>query len=786
MASATRATAGNGKHPKPHTQAELRAAASELLTRLQFAANAGLTTFGGLRDTYTTLGYEKKLEPKHYRARYERGGIAERIIEALPKATWRGGGQLIEDEDPDVLTPFEESWQDIVDRLYAWPTFLRADILAGLGRYSVVLIGAPGELSTELPKGQGKPDKLLYLQPYAEDCAAIDDGDREKDTASPRYGLPNLYKLKLAVVSGTRDTKVHWTRILHVVEGQLETELFGKPRLRAVWNYLDDLEKVHGAGAEAFWLRANPGLQLDLDPELQWDATAEADLEDEVEQYQHGIRRLIRTRGAKLNQLAMSVASIASNVDSLLMLISATTGIPHRILTGSERGELASSQDKNNWDQRVQDRRDSFAAPAVVRPLVDRLVDYNYLPKPTEYRVEWPQIDNLEDTERATIALHMADVNQKAGMTVYIEDEIRSVTGHPPLSEVEGADELLERERDEDEALDVEDDEDAQDLLAASAQEPEWKAIHRAADRHRAAVQRVVVASFATAGRALNVTALEGAISLRSESGALAIAERAVVAGEEQLGETLPPRLLAALVAGGKAAVKPARARVLRAAATQLELSFDASNPLAEEWARLHAASLIVEVGLETRAAIRELIANAIAQGIAPREAARQVYELVGLNSQQATAVQNLARELMEAEPGSLVTRAGGKFKVRIPARGASLEFIRARVAKYAERMHRLRALNIARTETLAAANEGQRQLWLQARAAGLLDAALEKVWIATNDERTCPICAALDGEQVGLDDAFSAGVQAPPAHTDCRCAHGLAEAKAQRQKAAA
>lgn len=785
MASATRATAGNGKHPKPHTQAELRAAASELLTRLQFAANAGLTTFGGLRDTYTTLGYEKKLEPKHYRARYERGGIAERIVEALPKATWRGGGQLIEDEDPDVLTPFEEAFGAIVDRLYVWPTLLRADILAGLGRYAVVLIGAPGALSTELPKGQGKPDKLLYLQPYAEDCATIDDGDREKDTASPRYGLPNLYKLKLAVANGVRDEKVHWTRILHVVEGQLETELFGKPRLRAVWNYLDDLEKVHGAGAEAFWLRANPGLQLDLDPELQWDATAEADLEDEVEQYQHGIRRLIRTRGAKLNQLAMSVASIASNVDSLLMLISATTGIPHRILTGSERGELASSQDKNNWDQRVQDRRDSFAAPAVVRPLVDRLVDYNYLPKPTEYRVEWPQIDNLEDTERATIAAQMAEVNAKAGTTVYIADEIRAVTGHPVLAEVEGADELLEREREEDE-VDVEDDEDAQDLLAASAQEPEWKAIHRAADRHRAGMQRAVVASFAVAGRALNLSGLEGAFSLRSHESAQELAERAIEAGEAELGETLPPRLLAALVAGGRAAVKPARARVLRAAATQLELSFDASNPLAEEWARLHAASLIVEVGLETRAAIRELIANAIAQGIAPREAARQVYELVGLNSQQATAVQNLARELMEAEPGSLVTRAGGKFKVRIPVRGASLEFIRARVAKYAERMHRLRALNISRSETLAAANEGARQLWVQGRDAGLIDPALQKVWIATNDERTCPICSALDGEQVGIEENFSAGVLGPPSHTSCRCSHALAEPKAQSHKAAA
>ena len=37
-------------------------------------------------------------------------------------------------------------------------------------------------------------------------------------------------------------------------------------------------------------------------------------------------------------------------------MISAETGIPKRILTGSERGELASSQDRDNWFERYPER----------------------------------------------------------------------------------------------------------------------------------------------------------------------------------------------------------------------------------------------------------------------------------------------------------------------------------------------------------------------------------------------------------------------------------------------
>lgn len=87
------------------------------------------------------------------------------------------------------------------------------------------------------------------------------------------------------------------------------------------------------------------------------------------------------------------------------------------------------------------------------------------------------------------------------------------------------------------------------------------------------------------------------------------------------------------------------------------------------------------------------------------------------------------------------------------------------------------RAQLIARTETMRAANTGQRFVFDDARDDGLIaeDAQLE--WIATEDGVVCPICEALDGERIGFDEGFDVDgdiLDYPPAHPNCRCTVGL------------
>lgn len=431
---------------------EFRQLVSSLFWRSRLANIAG-RTFGGARDLYKALGYKRVLEPWDYRSRYRRNAVANRVVKALPKACWRGGAEIIEDDDPNNETEFERAWFDLERRLKIWTVLQRADILAGIGRYAIILIGAPGEMDTPLENCTA--DEIAYLTPIAEEDAPIYEFDI--DIHSERCGLPNFYMVKrqgltsMSQNSTSMVKRVHWTRVIHVADGLLDDSIYGEPRLECVWNLLDDLEKVSGGGAEAFWKRADGGTQWDLDPTLalpdeldpdanEDSASATSQIKKDIESIEHGLKRNIFTRGIKMTRMGSDVADFSNPVMSVIGQISAGTGIPQRVLMGSEQGKLAAKMDRSNWDDRVQDRRDDFAGPLIVRPFVDRLIKLGALPEPKvtgDYDVRWSQLKILDDEQRSEIATQWAGLNQAAGETVVTPDEIREhVLDLPPLSKV--------------------------------------------------------------------------------------------------------------------------------------------------------------------------------------------------------------------------------------------------------------------------------------------------------------------------------------------------------------
>jgi uncharacterized protein len=403
--------------------------ASDLLERAKLSMEG--FTFGGLRDIYKALGYAPRISNRMYRDRYDRGGIAGRIVDAYPTATWRGVGEMIEDPDPTVITPFEEAWSELQERLDVWAKFRRADIIAGLGRYSAVYIGGPGNPETELPRGMALDD-ILYLSLYNEDESKIN--EYELDPSNKRFGQPKSYNIKRSSSeAGNRQTAfiAHWSRIVHVSDNLLEDEVFSRPRLERAWNSLDDLMKVVGGGSEAFWKTAYPGVQFNIDKDLKFKDSELPKLQEDMDEFLNDMKRAIKTRGVDMNQLQANIANFKDNALTIVSLLSGITGIPQRMLLGSERGELASTQDRDNWAERVRDRRDSFAGPYVVKVFVNRLIDYGALPKPKKnkgkYTIGWGDVFDVSQTERIENAEKMAGVNQKAGETVITPNEIRDL-----------------------------------------------------------------------------------------------------------------------------------------------------------------------------------------------------------------------------------------------------------------------------------------------------------------------------------------------------------------------
>lgn len=383
---------------------------SELVSRATLAARLG-QQFDGDRNLYSALGYKTNLVFDDYFTQYDRQDIAKAVITRPIQATWRGKIKVYESDD-DQETTFEKDLRVLWNRVHLKSIFSRLDHMACLGQYAVLLFGLSDVSSSDdfsKPVTPGNLD-LLYVRPFHEDSAKIQ--AFEQDPKNPRYDLPLFYNLTISNGSGANSSSilVHHSRVIHCVNDPLESVVYGTPVLRSVFNRLMDLEKLVGGSAEMFWGGARPGYAGKLDPDFTLGATEEAALQTQIDEYEHKLRRILISQGINLEALAPQVSDPRPHVDVQLQMISAATGIPKRILTGSERGELASEDDKISWNEYVQSRRDEFAESAILRPFVDKCVELGIISPPKdEYVVSWSDLHAPSDKQKAEVGRSRAE-----------------------------------------------------------------------------------------------------------------------------------------------------------------------------------------------------------------------------------------------------------------------------------------------------------------------------------------------------------------------------------------
>jgi len=402
------------------------ALAGNLVSRAKAFARMGYQ-YGGDRDIYEALGYKLDLDVDDFLTQYSRQDIAQAIINKPVGATWRGDLAIVESDD-DKETTLEKEWKSLNDALSLKTVFARLDRLTALGHYGVLFLGFNDAVNTVdflRPVIQGGR-QLLYVKPLMEQSAGIESW--ETDTNNERYGLPTVYQLTILQPGGgdSQIIRVHHSRILHVAgEELLENEIQGAPKLEVVFNRLKDLEKLVGGSAEMFWRGARPGYQGKVDPDYQMTADTKEDLQDQIDEFEHNLRRIFINEGVDLQSLATQVSDPQNHVDVQIQMISAVTGIPKRILTGSERGELASSQDKDNWLDMIQTRREEYAEPRIVRPFVDRCVMAGALPAPKDsYSVEWSGLWEQSDKEKADVGKIRSEALKNYGSSPTNQDII--------------------------------------------------------------------------------------------------------------------------------------------------------------------------------------------------------------------------------------------------------------------------------------------------------------------------------------------------------------------------
>ncbi len=358
------------------------------------------------RDFYQIFGYDEDLSDADYYVAYQRDDIANRVISAYPSAIWSNPPTVTNDNKTEADTDWDKAWKKLNRKHKIFPTLKRFDKLTQLGEFAILVFGikGTGKLETPLNIKGGKKHELAYLTPYGSKDIVIE--KFEENQNSPRFGLPVLYKVTIEVPTDNEATllkefKVHHTRVLHNAEDILDIPWKGSPKLRVIMNRLMDLKKVVGGGAETFWLNGRGGLVANADKDTHMEDPEK--LKEEFQRFSAQLTRYIATKGIDTKVLSTPVPDPEPQFRTIMSLISGATGIPQRILLGAEAGELASTQDKLNWQDRVDERRNDYSEPDVLIPFIDKMIEIGELAD-DEFVIEWQPLGDTDEKTKAEVA----------------------------------------------------------------------------------------------------------------------------------------------------------------------------------------------------------------------------------------------------------------------------------------------------------------------------------------------------------------------------------------------
>lgn len=197
-----------------------------------------------------------------------------------------------------------------------------------------------------------------------------------------------------------------------------------------------------------------------------------------------------------------------------------------------------------------------------------------------------------------------------------------------------------------------------------------------------------------------------------------------------------------------------------------VKIAFDLKNPLALDWIEKHGAELVAQVDEPTKKALREVIYRGYFSGYTPREQAKYIKGLVGLDERRMGAVDNYAKALQR--------------------KGLSPAEINQKAARYSEKLLKQRARTIAVNEASEAATRGQYFSTKDAVNRGIMSPReWEGFRIVADDERLCDRCAPLEGEGRSLPDGVypSTGSVTTKVHVLCRCTEGYRKIITERVK---
>lgn len=383
----------------------------------------------------------------------KRDPIAARINAIYPEECWALPPKIRETNDESETTPFEKDLEDyIVDDIETGRTvkpgrdllhyMQRGDLECGKGHFGVLLIGVGDGKKLDQPvEGFGQGDSKLYDATYFK---VFQEGEivitkYDIDTSSPRYCRPTEYEityqglneLNTTVSSANismRSQKVHWHRVVHLVDNTGSNEIAGAPRLEVYFNSILDLRKLYGGSAEMFWKGGLPGWSVETLPEVaganEMEPEDRENLKLEFQAWQDGLQRVLMLQNMTLKDHTPQLASPQYHILAQLQRIAFGLGCPLRILLGAEEARLASNQDTRNWNKKLTRRNRNQTTPNVVVPTITQMVDCRTLSRPKVIQCVWPDLNSPTAEDKADLA-----VKRMTALTKYVQTGASLVMG---------------------------------------------------------------------------------------------------------------------------------------------------------------------------------------------------------------------------------------------------------------------------------------------------------------------------------------------------------------------
>lgn len=393
-------------------------------------------------DAWAEYGYKEKLSFEDFYNLYTRHGVAAGVIDRIAEKVFQTAPEVIQGVKSDetrAVTAWETAFATLAEDTDLWWYFKEA--------YGMRMVGAWSGLILKFANEDGALGDPVTGSPVLEDLVPVWRGQLQP---ANRDALNNVTMWNYTPsgfdatdLQNAPPVQIHPDRLYIVGDYKR-----GRSLLEAGYNAFVDMEKVTGGSGESYLKNAARQIHINYESDAQ--PTKPNQPDDEVQAELNELTKALNTRqDAVLATQAATVTPLVATVPDpqppftvSLQVAMASVRIAARIVVGSQTGERASVEDIRDFNERCQGNREGEVAREV-RGLVRHLERVKAIEPAGRIAVVWDDLAEPTATDRADLALKMAQTNQANAITgdvVYGADQIQVAGGYdaqvqPPLGE---------------------------------------------------------------------------------------------------------------------------------------------------------------------------------------------------------------------------------------------------------------------------------------------------------------------------------------------------------------